>query len=189
MLSHIRVSRSRTRASGRSREANRKKLCILIHPMMPTGMADQLREYVLGPIVGFLFDSTLAVARMCYDGPATATFPTSARSFRISGALSLPHGADRSGHHDFVACREKLDEPPSTYPQEALFRHRGFEPIHGEHGPGISLGRTTSHSARIILISRLPRRAPSRPSRQCASRTSEKQRIFSGTAMEILNNM
>ena len=69
MLSHIR-GKPLTDPSFRPffEEANRKKLCILIHPMMPTGMADQLREYVLGPIVGFLFDSTLAVARMCYDG-------------------------------------------------------------------------------------------------------------------------
>src|SRR5438128_11926673 len=48
-------------------EANRMKLCILLHPMLPAN-ADPFREYVLGPIVGFMFDTTLAVARMCFDG-------------------------------------------------------------------------------------------------------------------------
>src|SRR5207253_10776901 len=47
-------------------EANRMKLCILLHPMLPAN-ADPFREYVLGPIVGFMFDTTLAVARMCFD--------------------------------------------------------------------------------------------------------------------------
>src|SRR5437588_9021361 len=48
-------------------EANRMKLCILLHPMLPAN-TDPFREYVLGPIVGFMFDTTLAVARMCFDG-------------------------------------------------------------------------------------------------------------------------
>src|SRR3989475_1217878 len=48
-------------------EANRMKLCIFLHPMLPAN-AEPFREYVLGPIVGFPFDTTLAVARMCYHG-------------------------------------------------------------------------------------------------------------------------
>src|SRR5215813_13436803 len=48
-------------------EANRMKLCILLHPMIPAN-SEPFREYVLGPIIGFPFDTTLAVARMCYDG-------------------------------------------------------------------------------------------------------------------------
>ena len=34
-------------------EANRMKLCILLHPMLPAH-TDPFREYVLGPIVGFM---------------------------------------------------------------------------------------------------------------------------------------
>src|SRR5215468_4454121 len=41
-------------------EANRMKLCIFLHPMIPAN-SDAFREYVLGPIVGFPFDTTLAV--------------------------------------------------------------------------------------------------------------------------------
>src|SRR5215813_10025102 len=48
-------------------EANRMKLCILLHPMLPAN-TDPFREYVLGPIIGFMFDTTLAVARMCFAG-------------------------------------------------------------------------------------------------------------------------
>ena len=72
--------------------------------------------------------------------------------------------------------------------QEALFRHRGFEPIHvnmvrdligTDH---IALGTDYPHllgsidgSVETIEAMRIP--------------NVEKQRIFSGTAMEILNNM
>jgi aminocarboxymuconate-semialdehyde decarboxylase len=48
-------------------EANRMRLCIFLHPMLPAN-SDAFREYVLGPIIGFPFDTSLAVARMCYDG-------------------------------------------------------------------------------------------------------------------------
>src|ERR671924_379522 len=48
-------------------EADRMKLCILLHPMLPAN-PERFREYVLGPIIGFPCDTTLAVARMCYDG-------------------------------------------------------------------------------------------------------------------------
>src|SRR5688500_1027397 len=48
-------------------EANRMKLCIFLHPMIPAN-SDAFREYVLGPIIGFPFDTSLAVARMCYEG-------------------------------------------------------------------------------------------------------------------------
>src|SRR6266571_4121911 len=34
-------------------EANARKLCILLHPMLPAN-TDPFREYVLGPIVGFM---------------------------------------------------------------------------------------------------------------------------------------
>src|SRR5207247_11386727 len=48
-------------------EANRMKLCILLHPMLPAN-AQPFGEYLLGPIVGFPLDTTLSVARMCFDG-------------------------------------------------------------------------------------------------------------------------
>src|SRR3954470_268495 len=95
-------------------EANRMKLCILLHPMLPAN-TDPFREYVLGPIVGFMFDTTLAVARMCYDG-MFRDFP----DIRwIVGHLggAVPYLMERmdNGYRDFVECRAKIDELPSTY--------------------------------------------------------------------------
>ncbi|PYQ54556.1 MAG: hypothetical protein DMF78_05490 [Acidobacteria bacterium] len=52
-------------------EANRMKACIFLHPMLPA-QAEAFREYVLGPLVGFPFDTTLAVARISTTAGATS---------------------------------------------------------------------------------------------------------------------
>jgi aminocarboxymuconate-semialdehyde decarboxylase len=189
MMSHIR-SKPLTDSSFRPffEEANRKKLCILIHPMMPTGMAEQLREYVLGPIVGFLFDSTLAVARMCYDG-LLRDFPDIRWVIpHLGGAIPYLMARIDQGHHDFVACREKIDEPPSTYLKKLYFGTVASSPytvsmvrdlIGTDH---IALGTDYPHllgsidgSVETIEAMRIP--------------DAEKQRIFGGTALAILNNI
>ena len=73
-------------------EANRMKLCILLHPMLPAN-TEPFREYVLGPIVGFMFDTTLAVARMCFDG-MLREFPGHPLDRRAPGRRgALPDGA------------------------------------------------------------------------------------------------
>jgi len=48
-------------------EADRRKVCVFVHPMIPAA-ADAFTEYVLGPIVGFPFDTTVAIAKLCYAG-------------------------------------------------------------------------------------------------------------------------
>ena len=48
-------------------EANRRKVCIFLHPMLPAN-PEPYRRFVLGPLVGFPSDTTLATAEMCFDG-------------------------------------------------------------------------------------------------------------------------
>jgi aminocarboxymuconate-semialdehyde decarboxylase len=169
-------------------EANRRRLCVLIHPMMPTGMAEQLREYVLGPIVGFLFDSTLAVARMCYDG-LLRDFPDIRFVIpHLGGAIPYLMARFDRGFHDFVACREKISEPPSTYLKKLYFGTVSTSPYTVEMvrnmvgSSQIALGTDYPHllgsmedSVETIEALRIPE--------------YEKERIERGTAMEILNNV
>jgi aminocarboxymuconate-semialdehyde decarboxylase len=108
-------------------EANRMKLCILLHPMLPAN-TDPFREYVLGPIVGFMFDTTLAVARMCYDG-MFRDFP----DIRwIVGHLggAIPYLIERmdNGWRDFPECRAKIDELPSVYLKRLYYDTVNFNP-------------------------------------------------------------
>jgi aminocarboxymuconate-semialdehyde decarboxylase len=96
-------------------EADRRSLFVLIHPMLPVGMAEQLKDYVLGPLVGFPFDSTLAVARMCFDG-LFRDFPNVRFLVpHLGGAIPYLLPRLDQGYRDFPANRAKIDQPPSFY--------------------------------------------------------------------------
>ena len=168
-------------------EANRMKLCILLHPMLPAN-TDPFREYVLGPIVGFMFDTTLAVARMCYDG-MFRDFP----DIRwIVGHLggAVPYLMERmdNGYRDFVECRAKIDELPSVYLKRLYYDTVNFNPhmlmmvrdmIGSNH---MVMGSDYPH-----LLGSIDRAVSSIENLDVAE--AEKQRIFEGTALSILNNV
>ncbi|HEX4899311.1 MAG TPA: amidohydrolase family protein, partial [Pyrinomonadaceae bacterium] len=108
-------------------EANRMKLCILLHPMLPV-YTEPFREYVLGPIVGFMFDTTLAVARMCFDG-MFRDFPDIRWIVAHLGG-AVPYLMERmdNGWRDFPECRAKIDELPSTYLKRLYYDTVNFNP-------------------------------------------------------------
>ena len=168
-------------------EANRMRLCILLHPMLPAN-TDPFREYVLGPIVGFMFDTTLAVARMCYDG-MFKDFP----DIRwIVGHLggAVPYLMERmdSGYRDFVECRAKIDELPSVYLKRLYYDTVNFNPhmlmmVRNMMGANqMVLGSDYPH-----LLGSIDRAVSSIENLDVAE--AEKKRIFEGTALSILNNV
>jgi aminocarboxymuconate-semialdehyde decarboxylase len=168
-------------------EANRMKLCILLHPMLPAN-TEPFREYVLGPIVGFMFDTTLAVARMCFDG-MLREFP----DIRwIVGHLggAVPYLMERmdNGWRDFPECRDKIDELPSVYLKRLYYDTVNFNPHM------LMMVREMIGADRMVLGSDYPHLLGS-IERAVSSIESlnipddEKQRIFEGTALSILNNV
>src|SRR5258706_14745303 len=82
--------------------------------MIPAS-AEPFSEYVLGPIIGFPFDTKLAVARLCYAG----VFKQLPRIRWILGHLggAVPYLFERldNGWRDFAECRVNIDELPSVY--------------------------------------------------------------------------
>jgi aminocarboxymuconate-semialdehyde decarboxylase len=168
-------------------EANRMKLCILLHPMLPAN-TEPFREYVLGPIVGFMFDTTLAVARMCFEG-MFKEFP----DIRwIVGHLggAVPYLMERldNGWRDFVECRVNIDELPSSYLKKLYYDTVNFNPHM------LMLARNMIGSGHMVLGSDYPhllgsidRAVSSIESLEISE--DEKRRIFEGTALSILNNV
>jgi len=167
-------------------EANRMKLCIFLHPMLPAN-AEPFREYVLGPIVGFPFDTTLAIARMCYSGMFRELSDIRWIVGHLGGAV--PYLMERldNGWRDFAECRENIDELPSTYLKRLYydtvsFSNHTLNMVRGMVGADhMVMGIDYPH-----LLGSIDRAVSSIDALTIPE--NEKQQIFEGTAIAILNN-
>lgn len=168
-------------------EANRMKLCIFLHPMLPA-QSDAFREYVLGPIIGFPFDTSLAVARMCYDG-MLAEFPDIRWIIGHLGG-AVPYLMERmdNGYRDFPECRAKIDQLPSFYLKRLYYDTVSFS------AHTLTMVRNMVGADHMVMGSDYPHLLGS-IDRAVSSidgldiRDDEKEGIFSGTALKILNNV
>ncbi len=98
-----------------------------IHPTNPVGV-EAMTEYWLMPLVGFLFDTTLAAAKLVFSGVAER-FP---RIRWVVGHLggAIPYLAERldRGYHAFRDCREHLTRPPSEVLKRFYYDTVNFDP-------------------------------------------------------------
>jgi len=169
-------------------EADRMQVNILLHPMLPAAGQESLREFVLGPIVAFPFDTTLAVARMCYAGHFRR-FPNIRWIVAHAGG-AVPWLMERmdSGWRDFAENREHIDEPPSAYLSRLYYDTVTFSPHN------LMLLRNLVGADHMVMGSDYPHLLGS-IDRAVSSITSlaisqaEKDRILGGTALSILANM
>ena len=168
-------------------EANRMKLCIFLHPMIPAN-SDAFREYVLGPIIGFPFDTSLAVARMCYDGMFAELPDICWIIGHLGGAVPYLMERMDNGWRDFADCRAKIDQLPSVYLKRLYYDTVSFSPytlkmvrdmVGADH---MVMGSDYPH-----LLGSIDRAVSSIEAMEIAD--AEKEDIFSATALGILNNM
>jgi aminocarboxymuconate-semialdehyde decarboxylase len=168
-------------------EANRMKLCIFLHPMLPPN-SEPFREYVLGPIIGFPFDTSLAVARMCYAG-MFEEFPDIRWIIGHLGG-AVPYLMERmdNGFRDFAECREKIDKLPSVYLKRLYYDTVSFSPhtlkmvrdmVGADH---MVMGSDYPH-----LLGSIDRAVTSIEGLEISDQ--EKEQIFSTNALSILNNV
>ena len=108
-------------------EANRLDAIIHIHPTDPVGV-EAMTDYWLMPLVGFLFDTTLAASKLVFSG-------TVERYPHIRWVLShlggaIPYMAERldRGYHAFGECQTELTRPPSELLRQFYFDTVNFDP-------------------------------------------------------------
>ena len=108
-------------------EADRTSAVLYIHPTNPVG-TEAMTEYWLMPLVGFLFDTTLAAAHLVFSG-VPERYP---RIRWVLGHLggAIPYLAERldRGWRSFPDCRERISRPPSTYLREFYIDTVNFNP-------------------------------------------------------------
>ncbi len=168
-------------------ECDRRRVCVFIHPMIPAS-AEPFAEYVLGPIIGFPFDTTLAVARLCYAG----VFRELPNIRWVLGHLggAVPYLMERmdNGWRDFAECRANIDELPSVYLKRLYYDTVSFS------APSLRLASELVGADHLVMGSDYPHLLGS-IDRAVSSIESldvpapDKERIFSGTARAILNNL
>ena len=168
-------------------EANRMNICIFLHPMLPAN-PEPYTEYVLGPLVGFPFDTTLAVARMCFDGMLRELPNIRWVIGHLGGAI--PYLMERldSGYRDFAECRVNIDQPPSTYLKKLYYDTVTFSSYNLRMVRDlVGVDHMVMGSDYPHLLGSIERSVSSID--QMSIPEPEKERIFSGTAMSILNNV
>lgn len=98
------------------KEIDRRGLPVLIHPSAPPGTRQlDVMKYNLIASVGFMFDTSLAVSRMIFDG-FFDRYPD-VKIIAAHGGGALPYLAGRLDicFENMPACREKISRKPSSY--------------------------------------------------------------------------
>ena len=108
-------------------KADDLRAVIYIHPTDPAGVEAML-DYWLMPLVGFLFDTTLAASRLVFSG-IVERYP------RIRWVLThmggaIPYLAERldRGWRAFADCRTHIGRPPSEYLKTFYYDTVNFNP-------------------------------------------------------------
>jgi len=168
-------------------EANRRRLCIFLHPMIPVA-SEVFNEFVLGPLVGFPFDTSLAVARMCFAG-LFRDFPDIRWVIGHLGG-AIPYLMERldNGYRDFAECRVHIDALPSSYLKRLHYDTVSFS------GPALRMVRELVGADHMVMGSDYPHMLGSidravTSIEELDIPAHDKQAIFSGTALRILNNV
>ena len=106
--------------------ASDAKTVMFIHPTYPVGV-ESMTDYWLMPLIGFLFDTTLAAAHLVYSG-VVERFP----GIRwVLGHLrgAIPYMAERldRGYYAFADCRQHVSKPPTEYLKEFYYDTVNFD--------------------------------------------------------------
>ncbi|MFN2601882.1 MAG: amidohydrolase family protein [Gemmatimonadaceae bacterium] len=108
-------------------EANRLGAVLHIHPTDPVGV-EAMTDYWLMPLVGFLFDTTLAAAKLVFAGIPERYPDIKWVLSHLGGAI--PYLAERldRGWRAFPDCRVNIHKPPSEYLRRFYFDTVNFDP-------------------------------------------------------------
>jgi aminocarboxymuconate-semialdehyde decarboxylase len=107
--------------------AAERNAVLYIHPIHPVGV-EAMTEWWLMPLVGFLFDTTLAASKLVYSG-VLERFPGIRWVLAHLGG-AIPYLAERldRGYEAFEECRANIDRPPSTFLRELYYDTVNFDP-------------------------------------------------------------
>ena len=153
-------------------EANKLHAVIHIHPTDPVGV-EAMKDYWLMPLVGFLFDTTLAAAKLVFAG-VPERYPNIRWVLSHLGG-AIPYLAERldRGFEAFPDCRVDIKIKPSEYLRHFYFDTVNFDPA------AVRLAVDFAGAGQILAGSDYPHQIGSIPkmkSSLAALKVSEKER-------------
>jgi aminocarboxymuconate-semialdehyde decarboxylase len=164
-------------------EANKLHAVIHIHPTDPVGV-EAMKDYWLMPLVGFLFDTTLAAAKLVFAG-VPERYPNIKWVLSHLGG-AIPYLAERldRGYAAFPDCRADIAIKPSEYLRRFYFDTVNFDPV------AVRLAVDFAGAGQILAGSDYPHQIGSIPkmkSSLAALKVSEKERaqILGGNAKAL----
>jgi aminocarboxymuconate-semialdehyde decarboxylase len=107
--------------------ANDTNAVVHIHPNFPPGV-EAMQEYWLMPLVGFMFDTTLAAAGLVFSG-VVERFPNIRWILSHLGG-AVPYIAERfdRGFEAYPECRVNISRHPSEYLKKFFYDTVNFDP-------------------------------------------------------------
>jgi len=85
-------------------EANRRGAVMFIHPMVPAG-AEAMSQYGLVPLVGYMFDTTLAVSRLVFSNFFGRFLGINVVVAHLGGAIPFVSGQLDAGYANYPECQ------------------------------------------------------------------------------------
>ena len=156
-----------------------------IHPTYPVGV-EAMTEHWLMPLVGFLFDTTLAASCLVFSG-VVERFPGIRWVLgHLGGAIPyLVERLDR-GYHAFESCRRNISRPPSDYLKNFYYDTVNFDP------KALQLAIDFTGVKHILAGSDYPHQIGSLPKMVESIRAlniseEDKTRILGGNTAKLLN--
>jgi aminocarboxymuconate-semialdehyde decarboxylase len=107
-------------------KANEMGAVMYIHPTYPVGV-EAMEDYMLMPLIGFCFDTTLAAAKLVFEGIPRRYPKIKWVLGHLGGAI--PYLAERldRGYEAFPECRVNIDQKPSEYLKKFYFDTVNFD--------------------------------------------------------------
>jgi len=108
-------------------KAAEREAVLYIHPTYPVGV-EAMKEYMLMPLVGFMFDTTLAAAGLIFSG-VVERFPQIRWVLAHLGG-AIPYLAERldRGYRAFPECRANISVEPSVSLKQFYYDTVNFDP-------------------------------------------------------------
>jgi aminocarboxymuconate-semialdehyde decarboxylase len=165
--------------------ANELGAVLHIHPTNPINV-DAMKQYWLMPLVGFLFDTTVAAAHLVFAGVHERFPQIRWVASHLGGAL--PYLAERldRGYEAFPECRANISKPPSEYLRSWYYDTVNFDPR------ALELAMKFAGAGHILAGSDYPHAIGSIPLMMKALKAmqvsdEDRAAIFGGNAAKLYN--